>query len=82
MSENTFQTADLYYAAFLRVAGVPYLDAVRGNGGRVQFVFEHPGVSVLRDLKQGYFTDRAKVSALSFVQAVRLMKTIVHSVES
>lgn len=73
---DTFRTSDLYYAAYLRVASVPFLGTER-DGKRVVFVFDVKD-SQIRDLKQGYFTDKARVPALSYVQMIREMKTLLY----
>tara|TARA_B100001094_G_scaffold331148_1_gene398540 strand:+ start:544 stop:780 length:237 start_codon:yes stop_codon:yes gene_type:complete len=74
--DTPYRTSDLYYAAYLRVAGVPFLGTERA-GKRVVFLFEDIGTP-LRDLKKGYFSDGARVPALSYVQTIRFMKSLVH----
>lgn len=75
--DAAYRTSDLYYAAYLRVADVPFLGTER-DGKRVTFLF---GVAEtqIRDLKQGYFTDKARVPALSYVQMIREMKSLLYS---
>lgn len=73
--DTAYRTADLYYAAYLRVAGVPFLGTER-DGKRVTFLFEDAGTTI-SDLKRGYFTDGARVPALSYVQMIREMKSLV-----
>lgn len=77
MDENDgkYGTSDFYYAAFLRVAGVKFLEPVR-EGKRVVFVFENS--ESIRDLKREYFTRSAKVSALDYADEIRSMKAIIH----
>ena len=72
---DTYRTSDLYYAAYLRVAEVPFLGTERTDG-RVVFLFESS--DALPDLKRGYFTNTARIPALSYVQMVREMKSLVH----
>lgn len=72
---DTYQTSDLYYAAYLRVAGVAYVGTRRENG-RVFFLFENS--SSLRDLKDQYFNRVAKVSALTYADEVKAMKALTH----
>jgi hypothetical protein len=74
--DTSYRTSDLYYASYLRVAGVPFLGAERA-GKRVVFLFEDEG-STLHDLKQGYFSDGARIPALSYVQMIRAMKSLVY----
>ena len=73
--DGLYKTSDLYYAAYLRVAGVKFLEPVR-DGKRVVFVFE--ASEAIRDLKRDYFTRAAKVSALDFADEIRSMKAIIH----
>jgi len=68
-----YRTNDLYFAAYLKVAQVPFVGTER-KGAQVSFVFEHQGSSMMRNLKDQYFSDRAKVPALSFVQALKYFK--------
>lgn len=70
-----YRTTDLYYAAYLKVAAVPFQGTAR-EGGRVFFLFDNQGPIVMRDLRNAYFTDTAKVAPLLFVQAIRTMKAL------
>jgi len=70
-----YRTSDLYYAAYLRVAGVKFVEATK-DGGRVFFSFEN-GDSI-RDLKKEYFNRSAKISALDYADEVRSMKALIH----
>lgn len=73
--DNKYRTADLYYAAYLKAAGVPFLDTER-EGERTQFVFEK--VENLRDLKSGFFTRTAKLSAMSYADEIKALKAMTH----
>ena len=73
-----YRTSDLYFAAYLKVAEVP-LSGVEREGKRVFFQFEDPGGSVIRDLKDQYFMDQAKVKALSYSQSVKAMKALIYA---
>ncbi len=73
--DGRYKTADLYFAAFLKVAGVPFLDTER-EGDRTQFVFENTGN--IRDLKNGFFTRSAKVSAMSYADEIKALKALTH----
>lgn len=73
-----YETSDLYYAAYLRVAGVTY-SGTRREGNRVFFLFE-PSNS-LKDLKDAYFNRTGKVSALTFADEVKAMKSLTHMSE-
>lgn len=70
-----YRTSDIYYAAFLKVAGVPFLETEREDR-RVFFVFEDTGA--LRDLKALYFNRSAKVPALTYADEVKAMKALTH----
>lgn len=72
-----YKTSDLYFAAFLKVARVPFVDT-EWEDKRMYFIFEDQGQDVMRNLKKEYFSDKAKVNAMSFVQAIKLMKNLTH----
>lgn len=77
-TNGQYRTSDLYYAAYLKVAGVPFVDS-RREGGRVFFLFDDDGEgSVLRDLRREYFSGHAKVSALALVQEIKNMKSMTY----
>ena len=74
-TDNRYRTADLYYAAFLKAAGVPFLETER-EGERVTFVFEK--VEGIRDLKNGFFTRTAKLAAMSYADEIKALKALTH----
>ena len=72
-----YRTADIHYAAFLRVAKVPYLRTERdAKEGRTYFYFENIGG--LRDLRTQYFNRVAKVVARDYAEELRALKTLLH----
>ena len=73
-----YRTSDLYYAAYLKVAGVMYLGTER-EGSRVFFIFED--IEGLRDLKNQYFNRVAKVPALTYADEIKAMKAMTHMSE-
>lgn len=73
--DGRYRTSDLYWAAFLKVAGVNYL-TTESEGSRIFFVFEAP--EGLKDLKAQYFNRTAKVSALSYADEIKTMKALTH----
>lgn len=76
MGESSeFRTSDIYYAAYLKVAGVPF-KGTDAEGRRVFFLFDR--VEGLRDLKNQYFTRTARVPALTFADEIRTMKQLTH----
>lgn len=76
--DNYYRTADLYYAAYLKAAGVPFMDTER-EGDRTQFVFEK--VENIRDLKAGFFNRSAKLSAMSYADDIKALKAMTHMVD-
>jgi hypothetical protein len=79
MEKKQYQTRDLYYAAYLCVAGVPLQDTVKKNGPggpAVFFIFED-GENI-KELKQQFFNRKAKVSALQYADEIRNMKNQTH----
>lgn len=76
MTEGQFKTSDIKFAAFLKAAGVPFLDCVDG-GQRKVFLFENvPG---LRDLRKQFF-GRApdKLASLSLFNEYDALKSLVY----
>lgn len=74
-SDKEVRTSDIYYAAYLKVARVPYIRSDR-EGNRVIFVFEKTPMN--EDLKRDYFNRVAKVPALDYADEVKNMKTLTH----
>lgn len=72
-----FRTRDLYLAAYLKVAAVPLL-GVAHEGRLAFFIFEAPLPGVLKSLKDQYFSDQAKVHALSYAQAIKELKLLIY----
>ncbi len=75
--DGMYRTSDLYYASFLKAAGVPFQGAVL-EGALVFFIFER--VDGLRDLKNGYYNRSAQVSALDFAEAVKALKPLLFTI--
>lgn len=74
-TDGKYKTADLYYAAYLKVAAVEFLGTER-DGDRTVFVFAKP--DNIRDLKTQFFTRRAKVPAMSYADEIKALKTLTH----
>lgn len=72
-----YRTSDLYYAAYLKVAGVT-LAGTQKEGGRVYFLFEEGDGVPLRELKQEYYNRTAKVAALTYADEIKVMKALTH----
>ena len=72
------KTPDLYFAAFLRAAGVE-LSGVEGGGGKTYFVFqptEPP--AVLDDLRAQYVEGTAQTDARTFSGHIRDLRSRIH----
>lgn len=73
--QNEYKTSDLYFSAYLKVAGVELLGTEK-SGNKVIFIFRK--VDSIRDLKKEYFNRTAKVVALSYVDEIRSMKSLTY----
>ena len=71
-----FSTSDLYYAAYLQVAGVPMVRTTR-NGGKVSFIFD-PTICNLAELKNGWVSQTGRVPAQLYANAIKNLKSICH----
>jgi len=78
MNDGLYKTADLYFAAFLKAAAVEFLytEPDPKESKRTNFVFTRP--EGIRELKAQYFTRRAKVSALTYADEIKALKTLTH----
>lgn len=70
-----YRTSDMYYAAYLKVAGVPFAGTHR-DGGRVYFLFQDD--ETIKELKVGYYNN-VKIAALPYADAIKAMKALTHS---
>jgi hypothetical protein len=71
-----FKTPDLYFAAYLQTAGVEMKRTDRENG-RVFFVFD-VSIANIDELKQGWFSNTAKVPAQPYAHCVKSLKSVCH----
>jgi hypothetical protein len=76
-SGGEFRTHDLYFAAYLQVAGVQMLRADRNGSGKVAFVFD-TSICNLEELQTAWFNQTGKVAALPYSHAVKSLKSICH----
>lgn len=74
---SEFRTSDLYYAAYLQVAGVPMLPPERNGNGKVSFVFDS-SVSNIEELKNAWFSMSGRVPALPYANAIKTLKSVCH----
>lgn len=72
-----YRTSDLYYAAYLKVAGVK-LNGTDRDGGRVYFVFDEGDGQSLRELRDQYYNRTSKVAALTYADEIKVMKALTH----
>ncbi len=85
---SPYKTRDLYYAAYLMVAAVPFKGVERvpetyvdrhgktRTREKVTFLFEDQG-SMMKPLRAEYFKDQGEVRALSYAQAIKQLKEII-----
>ena len=74
---DPYTTTDMYFAAYLKVAAVPFIDTEKKDK-QVVFLFENQGGTIMRDLKRQYFSGKSKVSALDLVQSIKWAKQLTH----
>jgi hypothetical protein len=75
--ENEFRTSDLYFAAYLQVAGVTMTRTDRNGSGKVSFIFD-TSISNIEELKNAWFSQVGKVAALPYANAVKTLKSVCH----
>lgn len=75
--DREFLTSDLYFAAYLQVAGVAMTRTERNGNGKISFVFD-PTISNIDELKNAWFAQTGKVAALPFANAIKILKSICH----
>ena len=74
-----YRTTDLYFAAFLKVADVPFVDCVpkAGERNRKEFLFEY--TDAVKELKNVWFRrEQVKISPLAFSQEIQMLKGMTH----
>jgi hypothetical protein len=74
---NEFRTSDLYFAAYLQVAGVQMLRTDRNGSGKVSFIFDM-SIANIEELKGAWFNQSGKVPALPYANAIKSLKSICH----
>ena len=73
--KQDFRTSDLYFAAYLKAAGVPFQESKKIER-KTYFVFDNP--ENMRDLRDGYFAGTAQVSALQHANEIKNLKRLCH----
>jgi hypothetical protein len=74
---DEYRTSDLYFAAYLQVAGAPMVRTDRNGNGKVSFVFD-TSITNIEELKQAWFSRQGKVEALPYADAIKSLKSICH----
>jgi hypothetical protein len=74
-----FRTSDLYFAAYLQVAGATLQRTDREPGGKVFFVFDNTVVSI-EELRTAWFNQTGRVAALPYANSVRTLKSLCHMI--
>jgi hypothetical protein len=73
---NTYKTTDLYFAAYLKVAKMNFI-GVEKKGDRIFFLFEES--ELIKPLKRDYFNRKGEVPALTYMDEIKALKTIIHN---
>jgi hypothetical protein len=73
--DGTHRTSDLYYAAYLKVAGIT-LQNVEHQGRRAIYIFEAP--HNIDELKMAFFNRTAKVVAMTLIDEIKAMKALTY----
>jgi hypothetical protein len=76
-SPEKFRTHDLYFAAYLQVAGVTMLGTDRNGSGKVSFIFD-ASVSNIEELKSAWFSRQGRIQALPYADAIKSLKSVCH----
>lgn len=71
-----YRTTDLYLAAYFKAKGLPFLNTLRLSG-KVYFIFEFD--DGIRQMKNDFFSRTGEVSALSYADELRALKSLCHS---
>lgn len=71
-----YRSSDLYYAAYLKIAGVEFVGTVREEN-RVFFLFKDQ--DGMEDLRMQYFNGISKVPARTYAEEIKAFKAMCHS---
>lgn len=74
MDEDSFETHDIYLAAYFQVAGCEFIGK-RRQGHRVFFKFRNPGGS-MEALRTAFYAGTGKVSANTYADQVKNFKEL------
>lgn len=73
-----YRTSDLYFAAYLQVAGAPMTRTERNVNGKVSFIFDSSVVNI-EELKRAWFSRQGKIEALPYSDSIKSLKSVCHS---
>jgi hypothetical protein len=62
--KEEYETDDIYLAAYFMICGC-VMERRKKLGNKVLFIFTNPGGSI-KDLREAYYSGKAKVSAIQF----------------
>lgn len=81
--KELFETGDLYFAAYLKAAKLPWVgcapDTRDGRRGRMKFIFENsPEVA---DLQHAFFSrsPKGKIVALTYADEIKALKAMTYA---
>lgn len=73
--KKDFRTCDLYFAAYLKAADVPFSGSSK-VGRKTYFIFDTP--EGVREHRDAYFSGEAQVSALRHANEIKNLKRLCH----
>lgn len=76
VSHGEMASADLYYSAYLKTAGVEMIRTER-EGGRVYFVFD-TSIANIEELKLAWINNSGKIPAQPYAYSIKSLKSLVH----
>lgn len=74
--DGGYQTTDLYFAAYLQVAGAT-MQRTSKHGTRISFVFNCDVVNI-EELRTAWFNQSGKVPALLYANTIKNLKHLCH----
>lgn len=72
-----FRTSDLYFAAYLQVAGAPMTRTDRNGAGKVAFIFDTSVINI-QELKMAWYNQQGRIPALPYANAIKNLKSVCH----
>lgn len=76
-SPQTYETSDLYFAAYLKTAKMDLL-GTKKDGRRVIFLFDDLGDGTLAKLQIEYINRSSKIVALDYADNIKALKSLCH----